>query len=101
MADPNESKRATIGSPTKVKNVFFEKEWIEIRITGSSSTNRLDVKFGLFRESPSEAKFIGVALIFFNVLPNNHPDINMAGIDITIPKPNVIPISAPGRCVTK
>ena len=90
-----------MGSPTNSKNWLLANAWMEIKITGNNKTNKLEDNLGLFTIISSVTKDIGLALIFFKVLPNNHPEISIAGIEMIMPKPNVFPISAPGRCITR
>ena len=80
---------------------FLKKEFIEIKNTGSMIIHKLNKNEGWLMFSLSSVNSMGVEGIFFKVIPNNHPDKIMAGMDMTIPNPKVALISAPGRCVTK
>ena len=90
-----------MGSLIHSTTVLLKNALVEINSTGSRMIERLDNKEGGLTSSTSCVKFMGLAGTFFKVMPNIQPDKSMAGIEITIPHPSVVPISAPSRCVTK
>jgi hypothetical protein len=53
--------------------------------TGSNKMNKLVATLGFWPASSASTKDIGEAGIFFKVFPNNHPEANIAGIEIKIP----------------
>ena len=92
-----EINSAMIGSPTEAKKVLSMNECEAIKITGSNKTKMLSRKLGFISRVSSDEKFNGLQVKSFNVLPNNQPEINMAGMEIIMPSPKVVPISAPGK----